>query len=396
MCIRDRPTAGQPRETEADQLWEATADQPATGVGVAPRDASERMVFGAWAKYAGAAAAGVTSPLPKIDEKVAGDIAAHLTERSGIEVTAQQVLDAETLEPLANVVREGLETPVEGNVRVLRARTDETTPSVFLFHPAGGSNVVYEPLTRRLADNVPVYGLERLEGSLEDRAAAYIEDIVELAAGQPIVLAGWSFGGALAYEVAHQLQNRAGSGAGADTPEVKFIGLLDTTQPRNPTPDTPENVRARWERYAAFAKDTYGLDFEVPYELLDTAGEDALLTMLGEFLATTDASAHGLSAGVLEHQRASFVDNQILAKVDLAKWADVDVPVLLFRAEGMHEGAIMLEPAYADIAPDGGWSAIVEDLTIVQLPGDHLAVVDEPAVGIVGKHMQEWINGNDR
>ena len=80
----------------------------------------------------------------------------------------------------------------------------------------------------------------------------------------------------------------------------------------------------------------------MPYELLDTAGEDALLTMLGEFLATTDASAHGLSAGVLEHQRASFVDNQILAKVDLAKWADVDVPVLLFRAEGMHEGAIML------------------------------------------------------
>ena len=389
-----RPAADQPGETEADQpeeKEETGADQSTTGVGVAPRDASERMVFGAWAKYAGAAAAGVTSPLPKIDEKVAGEIATHLTERSGIEVTAQQVQDAETLEPLANVVREGLETPVEGNVRVLRARTDETTPSVFLFHPAGGSNVVYEPLTRRLADNVPVYGLERLEGSLEDRAAAYIEDIVELAAGQPIVLAGWSFGGALAYEVAHQLQNRAGSGAGADTPKVKFIGLLDTTQPRNPTPDTPENVRARWERYAAFAKDTYGLDFEVPYELLDTAGEDALLTMLGEFLATTDASAHGLSAGVLEHQRASFVDNQILAKVDLAKWADVDVPVLLFRAEGMHEGAIMLEPAYADIAPDGGWSAIVEDLTIVQLPGDHLAVVDEPAVGIVGKHISEWI-----
>ena len=404
-AVAGRPVADLPRETGAGQVEPAAqaqpeeteveqpgADQPAGGVGVAPRDASERMVFGAWAKYAGAAAAGVTSPLPKIDEKVAGEIAAHLTERSGIEVTAQQVLDADTLEPLANVVREGLETPVEGNVRVLRARTDETTPSVFLFHPAGGSNVVYEPLTRRLADNVPVYGLERLEGGLEERAAAYIDDIVELAEGQPIVLAGWSFGGALAYEVAHQLQNRTG----ADTPDVKFIALLDTTQPRNPTPNTPENVRARWERYAAFAKETYGLDFEVPYELLDTAGEDALLTMLGEFLATTDASAHGLSAGVLEHQRASFVDNQILAKVDLTKWADVDVPVLLFRAEGMHEGAIMLEPAYADIAPDGGWAAIVEDLTIVQLPGDHLAVVDEPAVGIVGKHMQEWINGNDR
>ena len=364
------------------------ASKTSGGVGVAPRDASERMVFGAWAKYAGTAAAGVTSPLAEITREQAEQIAAHLTERSGIEVGADEVLAAETLEPLANTVREGLETPVEGNVRVLRERTDETTPSLFLFHPAGGSNVVYQPLTRRLPENVPVYGLERLEGSLEDRVAAYLDDIERLAAGQPIVLAGWSFGGALAYEVAHQLQSRKGTDA--EIP-VKFIGLLDTTQPANPTPDTPEETRKRWERYAAFAKDTYGLDFEVPYELLESAGEDALLQMLGDFLATTDASEHGLAAGVLEHQRASFVDNQILAKVDMQRWADVDVPVLLFRAEGMHEGAIILEPAYAEIDPDGGWAAIVEDLTIVQLPGDHLAVVDEPAVGIVGKHITEWI-----
>ena len=200
------------------------------------------------------------------------------------------------------------------------------------------------------------------------------------------MLAGWSFGGALAYEVAHQLENRSD----IEIP-VKFIALLDTTQPSNPTPDTPEETKKRWERYAAFAKETYGLDFEVPYELLETAGEDAMLQMLADFLATTDAAEHGLAAGVLEHQRASFVDNQILGKVDMQRWAQVNVPVLLFRAERMHDGAIMLEPAYAEIDPDGGWGAIVEDLTIVQLPGDHLAVVDEPAVGIVGKHIAEWI-----
>ena len=75
------------------------------------------------------------------------------------------------------------------------------------------------------------------------------------------------------------------------------------------------------------------------------------------------------------------------------RWADVDVPVLLFRAERMHDGAIQLEPNYAHIDEDGGWGAIVSDLTIVHLPGDHLAVVDEPAVGIVGKHMNAWIEG---
>ena len=65
--------------------------------------------------------------------------------------------------------------------------------------------------------------------------------------------------------------------------------------------------------------------------------------------------------------------------------------MLLFRSERMHEGAITLEPNYAHIDEDGGWGAIVTDLTIVHLPGDHLAVVDEPAIGIVGKHMNEWM-----
>ncbi|RNE49988.1 polyketide synthase Pks13 [Corynebacterium alimapuense] len=362
--------------------------ESAEGVGVAPRDASERLVFAAWASITGKAAAGVTSRLATIDSDIATKIAERLSERSGLAITAVQVMEAETLEPLANLVREGLETEVEGNIRVLRARpAGSTSPSVFLFHPAGSSTVVYQPLMRRLPEDVPVYGVERLEGSLEDRAAAYLDEIREYAAGQPVVLGGWSFGGALAYEVAYQL-------LGTDV-EVSFIALLDTAQPSEPVPDTLEETKARWERYSAFAKRTYGLDFPVPFELLETAGEEAMLGMLEQFLATTDASEHGLAAGVLEHQRASFVDNRILDKLDFARWAAVDVPVLLFRAERMHAGAIELEPRYAEIDPDGGWSAIVDQLDIIQLSGDHLAVPDEPAIGVVGAHMTKRIKSLD-
>ncbi|APT93393.1 polyketide synthase [Corynebacterium phocae] len=374
---QDAGTASDPSEPHT------TAEKPASeGVGVAPRDASERLVFATWATFAGKAAAGVTSPLPEVSEEVAGQIAQRLTERTGVEITAQQVLAATTLEPLADVAREGLETEVEGNIRVLR---EAEGPAVFMFHPAGGSSAVYQPLTRRLPEDVAVYGVERLEGALDERASAYVADIKTHARGRKIVLGGWSFGGALAYEVAYQLHSDP------EAPEVAFIALLDTTQPANPAPDTPEETKARWRRYAAFAEKTYGIEIPVPLELLDTMGEDAVMAMLTEFLSSTDASEHGLAAGVLEHQRASFVDNQILGRLDMSRWADVDVPVLLFRAERMHDGAIELEPAYAEIDPDGGWGAIVEDLEIVQLPGDHLAVPDEPVIGIVGRHMEKWI-----
>ena len=121
------------------------------GVGVAPRDASERMVFGTWATFTGKAAAGVTSALPEVSEDVAQQIAQRLTERAGVEVTTADVRGAETLEPLADMVRRGLETDVEGNIRVLR---EADGPAVFMFHPAGGTTVVYQPLTRRLPADV--------------------------------------------------------------------------------------------------------------------------------------------------------------------------------------------------------------------------------------------------
>ncbi|WP_257159845.1 polyketide synthase Pks13 [Corynebacterium cystitidis] len=372
-----------PEESVTSQV-RSPGEGVSAGVGVAPRDASERMVFGAWAKYTGAAAAGVTSELPEIDDEQATNIAAHLTERSGTEITADDVRGAETLEPLANMVREGLETEVEGNIRVFRD-PDVADTAVFMFHPAGATTVVYEPLSRRLTENAALFGVERLEGSLDERAAAYVDDIVKYAGGRKVVLGGWSFGGALAFEVASQLRQRE------DCPKIEFIALLDTTQPREPIPDTMEETKARWQRYADFAKDTYGLEFEVPFDLLEAAGEEALMGMLEHLLATTDASEHGLAAGVLEHQRASFVDNQILGKIDFQRWADVDVPVLLFRSERMHDGAITLEPRYADIAEDGNWGKIVDNLTIVQCPGDHLAMPDEPVIGIVGKHINEWI-----
>lgn len=396
----EQSSAEQSDQPEQAQQPEQSYATQAEGVGVAPRDAAERLVFATWASLTGRAAAGVTSTLPEISGEVAGKIAERLSERSGTEVDAELVGKAENLEEIANVVREGLETDVEGNIRVLREGSADA-PVVFMFHPAGGSSVVYQPLARRLPQEVSVYGVERREGSLEERVTDYLGDIRKYAKGRPVILGGWSFGGALAYEAASQLLADADNAADAGNADnaddashgidLAYIALLDTTQPSEPIPDTLEETKARWERYAAFAERTYGLDFPVPYELLETAGEEALMQMLEQFLASSDASEHGLSAGVLEHQRASFVDNMILGKLDFARWADVDLPVLLFRAERMHDGAIELEPRYANIDPDGGWGAIVDELEIVQLPGDHLAVPDEPAIGIVAEHMDRWM-----
>ncbi|WP_018024972.1 polyketide synthase Pks13 [Corynebacterium ulceribovis] len=357
------------------------------GLGVAPRDATERLVFGTWATITGKSAGGVTNALPELDDDTATALAARLSERVAADIPVDAVTSAKTLESLAEVVRPHLETDVDGNVRVLRERAEGSdAPSVFLFHPAGGSSAVYQPLMRRLPEDVPVYGIERVEGGIQDRAAQYLTDIQRYSDGRPVVLGGWSLGGALAYEVAHQLVNKPELGVTVD-----LIALLDTVKPSEPIPNTTEELHARWDRYAAFANKTYGLAMEVPHDMLEEQGEEAFTEQLFEMLKMMDSGTTGLSGGVLEHQRASFVDNRELDKVELADWADVTAPVVLFRAERMHDGAVELEPRYAQIDPDGGWSAIVEDLEIVQLRGDHLAVVDEPEISTVGARLSERI-----
>ncbi|GAA3509413.1 polyketide synthase Pks13 [Dietzia aurantiaca] len=373
-------------ETGADADADADADAGTdAAIAIAPRDDTERMAFGAWAVVTGAAAPGVTGTLPALDEPTRAALAARLSERSGGEITAGQVSGATTIADVADLLRPFTEAAVEGNIRVLREGSAERTP-LFLFHAAGGSSFVYEPLVERLAADTPVYGVERTEGPLPERAAGYLDRIRELAGGRAIAVGGWSFGGALAVEVAHQLR------AAGD--EIALVVLLDTVQPSEPVPDTLDEAEARWKRYSEFAKKTYGLDVEVPREFLEEHGEDGVLAMLLEALGS---EANAMGGGVIEHQRASFVDNRILQSADLASWSGTgaEVPFVIYRAERMHDGAIELEPRYAHVDPDGGWAAIVTDLEIVPLSGDHLAVVDEPVVGTVGRHLARRLSELD-
>lgn len=358
---------------------QGSLDDAAASIGVAPRDAAERVALAVWVNSEGSSPGGVTTEFGAVDEASAEKLAQALNERVNEPIDAKDLVGATCIEHIANIVRPALETAVEGNIRTLRAASDTATGiPVFLFHPAGGSSSVYAPLTRALPESTPVYGVERLEGEIPDRAAQYLDEIMAIGGQGPYVLAGWSFGGALAVEVAKQLTDKGAT--------IALIGLLDTVKPAQEVPNTMEETVTRWQRYAAFAKKTYGFEFEIPQEFLEEHGEDGVLAMLMGMLANTDLN---VGAGVMEHQRASFVDTRLVEKVDFASWKNIGstVPFVLYRAERMHDGAIELEPRYADINPDGGWSAIVEDLEIVHLTGDHLAIVDEPEVGKVGAHL---------
>ncbi|ULE34902.1 polyketide synthase Pks13 [Mycobacterium sp. IDR2000157661] len=351
----------------------------ALGADVPPRDAAERVTFATWAIVTGKSPGGIFNELPAIDDATAAKIAERLTERvdEGT-ITADDVRAARTVEELGTTVRDYLEGgKVDGFVRTLRAPQEGSNRiPVFVFHAAGGSTVVYEPLLKRLPAETPVYGIERVEGSIEERAREYVPKLMEMQGNGPFILAGWSLGGVLAYACAIGLKQ-----AGAD---VQFVGLIDAVRPGEEIPQTQEETRARWDRYARFAERTFNVEVpEIPYEELEKLDDEGQVRFVLDVVAQSGVQIPG---GIIEHQRTSYLDQRA---IDTAEIKPYDGHVTLYMADRYHDDAIYFEPRYATRRPDGGWGEFVSDLEVVPIGGEHIQAIDEPYIAKVGAHMSE-------
>ncbi|MCV7176813.1 polyketide synthase Pks13 [Mycolicibacterium sphagni] len=375
---------GEVKSTAAAAAAKVLTQQAVTealGADVPPRDAAERVTFATWAIVTGKSPGGIFNELPALDDAVATKMSVRLSERAEGVISVEEVKSAKTIEELASTVRNQLEDGVvDGFVRILRAPQEGSTKTpVFVFHPAGGSTVVYEPLMKRLPADTPIYGLERVEGSIEERAAEYVPKLMEIHGTGPYILTGWSLGGALAYACAVGLKRN-----GCD---VRFVGLIDTVRAGEEVPQTKEEIRARWDRYALFASRTFNVEIpEIPYEQLEQLDDDGQVRFV---LDAVKDSGVDIPGGIIEHQRTSYLDNRAL---DTAHIEPYDGHVTLYMADRYHDDAIMFEPRYAVRKPDGGWGEFVADLEVVPIGGEHIQAIDEPYIAKVGAHMSEAIS----
>jgi polyketide synthase 13 len=378
-----KPAADPAKATAAAAAAKVLTQEAVTealGADVPPRDAAERVTFATWAIVTGKSPGGIFNELPALNDETAAKLAARLSERAEGEITVENVTSASNIEELATHVRNQLEDGVvDGFVRVLRAATEGAAGiPLFVFHPAGGSTVVYEPLIKRLPTDIPVYGIERVEGSIQERAAEYVPKLLEMHKG-PFLLAGWSLGGALAYACAIGLKQ-----AGAD---VRFVGLIDCVRPGVPIDKTQAGMRARWDRYARFAERTFNVEVpEIPYEELEKLDDEGQVKFVLDIVSQSGVEIPG---GIVEHQRTSYLDNRALDTIDIQPY---DGHVTLYLADRYHDDAIVFEPAYATRQPDGGWGDFASELEVVPIGGEHIQAIDEPIIAKVGAHMSEAIN----
>jgi polyketide synthase 13 len=276
----------------------------------------------------------------------------------GVELPLRELFAAVTVEDAATRVERALphdDTPV----RPLRA--SGSRPPLFLVHAAGGPVGVYRTLTERLADDQPVYGLERIEEArtVPEKARRYAEAIHAVHPDGPCLLGGWSFGGFVAQETARQLTT-----AGR---EVRLVVLIDSVRPL-PRPDLTraDRIRAHFEGFAEHIADAHGVRLDLPY--------DELVAM-------------DVPPAALEHQRASYLDMGI---GESHRPGDYDGPVLLYRATEPAPHTVH-DPAYERDDPALGWDEVCPRLEVVPVPGHHLSLLDPPHVDEIATHLSRTL-----
>lgn len=140
----------------------------------------------------------------------------------------------------------------KGNVVTLAPGGDETP--LFCIHGGDGGVLFYRNLAALMPPQVPLHAIESLElgsigpiesSSIEETAAGYICNLRAIQPHGPYRLAGYSFGGLVAHEMAIQLTR--------DGHAVEFVGLFDTHNPVAPERNYTlvERLRVFWQQNAA-------------------------------------------------------------------------------------------------------------------------------------------------
>lgn len=141
----------------------------------------------------------------------------------GVRLPLARLYEGRTIRDMAGLLARGKASEWSSVVPI---RTGRGGAPLFLVHAVGGNAIGFGPLADRLR-GFDVYGIQAWglhprhfpHLSVEEMASHYIAEMKGIQPEGPYRVAGYSFGGVVAYEMARQLE------AGGET--VAFLGLLD-------------------------------------------------------------------------------------------------------------------------------------------------------------------------
>ncbi|POA48981.1 non-ribosomal peptide synthetase [Pseudomonas sp. MPR-ANC1] len=314
----------------------------------------------------------------------------NLMQRAGLPVSLAQLFQHPSVESAAALLNQRRDVAGQPEGLVVVRAGDHGTP-LFLMHEFSGREVYFPALAMHIGGEFPIYGLpgvplgEPQLRTIECMARRLVGIIRSVQPHGPYRLAGWSFGGVLALEVAQQL-------LGLDEP-VAFIGMLDSYAP-NPLAQN----KAMWSGEGLDKRQLLG-HCRGCSMMLGAEGQTALARVqaleaeVGQLdfnelfqrcLAQqlTDPELATVSTADARH----YFEREAAHRLALAHYrvSPASQTIHLFRAQELMDGQSVPSPTR-------GWEERFASamLRCIDIPGDHRTMMKNPHIQALGQAISQ-------
>lgn len=249
---------------------------------------------------------------------------------------------------------------------------------IYIVHGASLNVLLFNTLAIHMDDDQPIYGLQAkgLNGidepfsRIEDMAAHYIQAILKQNPEGPYALAGYSFGGIVAYEMTRQLE--------VLNKKVKMLAMFDTFAYRTPYYDPPIEKLINKTLYFV-RKAMYTLTFRDGFMATIANRSLALKRGIERLLLKFKSGNDQEQIGIFGYPNKIDVMNKLALKFYKIEPADVEIE--LFRAE-QHS-------FHLDDFEYLGWkSYALKGINIHGIPGAHNTIFKSPNDKLFARMLQ--------
>ena len=287
-----------------------------------------------------------------------------------------------TIAKLGSIIAPSVAAPTSGGKRghLVTLTGQGNRPPLFCIHGGDGGVLFYRSLADRMPDDGPMHAIEALAlsrsepiqpASVEETAADYVKELLSMHPRGPFRLAGYSFGGVVAHEMACQLTQQGH--------QVEFLGLFDTHNPTAPSKrySLPGRLGAFWHQQD---------DLPLPAKL------ERLRGRIAEGIATHRRVKEEVAAAISQGPAEAHSD---LRRVQVREenWRAMQAyrpraysgVITLFKAETASDKV--------EWPADYGWSSLAKGgLQVVSVPGQHLTLFDEENVDSLAKALTRCLD----
>ncbi|MHC0061927.1 amino acid adenylation domain-containing protein [Nostoc sp. UIC 10890] len=317
---------------------------------------------------------------------------AQIKKQFGKDIAIASLYQNPTIEQLATIVPFDSDSKSGSPLVILQPHGSK--PPLFCLPGAAGYPFYLYDLARCLGSDQPFYSFQAIapgEGEeliiqVEDVAARYIQELLVVQPQGPYFLAGHSFGGKLAFEMAQQLLRKGH--------KVALVAILDTTAPfhqKNPSAFDLDNTKWLAE-LADTIEVVYGKKMDCSVDTLQSMVWEDQLKYVLERLKNADILPPDDEITQLNNMvqllKANAVVNYVPQEIYPTK-------ITLLRAK---ENVVKVDESNSEILSDilqdlhWGWSKFsAEPVNVHFVPGNHVTMMNLPHVQVLAEQLKSCI-----